>query len=154
MIHLKLLWHSWKSSLSLSLSLQVFLRRQNGKLEFYRNWKNYTAGFGNMNDEFWLGASACLLVLTTSLSVCLSVSHSASSKLTRITLLQVSPTSIKSLILALMSCEWIWGTRGSRPTPSTTSSQSQSQELVINSTLERIVEQQVGVLFQRISSTS
>ncbi|TKS84912.1 Tenascin [Collichthys lucidus] len=37
--------------------LQVFLRRQNGKLEFYRNWKNYTAGFGNMNDEFWLGLS-------------------------------------------------------------------------------------------------
>uniref|UniRef100_A0A1A8JWT4 Tenascin C n=1 Tax=Nothobranchius kuhntae TaxID=321403 RepID=A0A1A8JWT4_NOTKU len=35
----------------------VYLRRQNGKLEFYRNWKNYTAGFGNMNDEFWLGLS-------------------------------------------------------------------------------------------------
>ncbi|XP_075885601.1 tenascin-like isoform X5 [Nelusetta ayraudi] len=33
----------------------VFLRRQSGKLDFYRNWKNYTAGFGNMNDEFWLG---------------------------------------------------------------------------------------------------
>uniref|UniRef100_A0A3Q2C9U2 Tenascin C n=1 Tax=Cyprinodon variegatus TaxID=28743 RepID=A0A3Q2C9U2_CYPVA len=36
----------------------VFLRRQNGKLEFFRNWKNYTAGFGNMNDEFWLGLSS------------------------------------------------------------------------------------------------
>lgn len=35
----------------------VFLRRQNGKLEFFRNWKNYTAGFGNMNNEFWLGLS-------------------------------------------------------------------------------------------------
>ncbi|XP_031173493.1 tenascin isoform X5 [Sander lucioperca] len=35
----------------------VFLRRQNGKLEFFRNWKNYTAGFGNLNDEFWLGLS-------------------------------------------------------------------------------------------------
>ncbi|XP_053195922.1 tenascin isoform X2 [Scomber japonicus] len=35
----------------------VLLRRQNGKLDFYRNWKNYTAGFGNMNDEFWLGLS-------------------------------------------------------------------------------------------------
>uniref|UniRef100_A0A3Q2XT80 Tenascin C n=1 Tax=Hippocampus comes TaxID=109280 RepID=A0A3Q2XT80_HIPCM len=33
----------------------VFLRRQNGRLEFFRNWKNYTAGFGNINDEFWLG---------------------------------------------------------------------------------------------------
>ncbi|XP_067114079.1 tenascin isoform X4 [Osmerus mordax] len=33
----------------------VFVRRQNGKLEFFRNWKNYTLGFGDMNDEFWLG---------------------------------------------------------------------------------------------------
>ncbi|KAM8865304.1 tenascin isoform 1-T2 [Synchiropus picturatus] len=35
----------------------VFLRRQSGKVEFFRNWKNYTAGFGDMNDEFWLGLS-------------------------------------------------------------------------------------------------
>ncbi|XP_054613202.1 tenascin-like isoform X5 [Dunckerocampus dactyliophorus] len=35
----------------------VFLRRQNGRLDFFRNWKNYTAGFGNVNDEFWLGLS-------------------------------------------------------------------------------------------------
>nr|XP_020454845.1 tenascin-like isoform X2 [Monopterus albus] len=35
----------------------VFLRRQSGKLEFFRNWKNYTAGFGDLNDEFWLGLS-------------------------------------------------------------------------------------------------
>uniref|UniRef100_A0A669EPF5 Tenascin Cb n=1 Tax=Oreochromis niloticus TaxID=8128 RepID=A0A669EPF5_ORENI len=35
----------------------VFLRRQSGKLEFFRNWKNYTGGFGDMNDEFWLGNS-------------------------------------------------------------------------------------------------
>eukprot|EP00063_Salmo_salar_P018014 XP_013992849.1 PREDICTED: tenascin-like isoform X3 [Salmo salar] len=33
----------------------VFLRRQNGNLEFFRNWKNYTGGFGDMNDEFWFG---------------------------------------------------------------------------------------------------
>nr|XP_006005618.1 PREDICTED: tenascin isoform X3 [Latimeria chalumnae] len=33
----------------------VFLRRQNGNLQFYRNWKNYTLGFGNPIDEFWLG---------------------------------------------------------------------------------------------------
>lgn len=44
--------------LTLLLLLQVFLRRQNGKLEFFRNWKNYTAGFGNMNDEFWLGMAS------------------------------------------------------------------------------------------------
>ncbi|KAJ8005892.1 hypothetical protein DPEC_G00122620 [Dallia pectoralis] len=33
----------------------VFVRRQSGKLEFFRNWRNYTAGFGDMSDEFWLG---------------------------------------------------------------------------------------------------
>ncbi|XP_039630764.1 tenascin-like isoform X2 [Polypterus senegalus] len=33
----------------------LFLRRQSGKLDFYRNWKNYSLGFGDLNDEFWLG---------------------------------------------------------------------------------------------------
>ncbi|XP_010156626.1 PREDICTED: tenascin [Eurypyga helias] len=33
----------------------VFLRRQNGKEDFYKNWKTYMAGFGDPNDEFWLG---------------------------------------------------------------------------------------------------
>uniref|UniRef100_A0A6Q2Y665 Zmp:0000000846 n=1 Tax=Esox lucius TaxID=8010 RepID=A0A6Q2Y665_ESOLU len=33
----------------------VLLRRQNGNLEFFRNWKNYTIGFGDMDNEFWLG---------------------------------------------------------------------------------------------------
>uniref|UniRef100_A0A8C7LD49 Tenascin C n=1 Tax=Oncorhynchus kisutch TaxID=8019 RepID=A0A8C7LD49_ONCKI len=33
----------------------VFLRRQSGKLEFFRNWKNYTGGFGDINAEFWFG---------------------------------------------------------------------------------------------------
>ncbi|XP_051525385.1 tenascin [Myxocyprinus asiaticus] len=35
----------------------VFVRRQSGKVEFFRNWKNYTTGFGDLNDEFWLGLS-------------------------------------------------------------------------------------------------
>uniref|UniRef100_A0A8C1WCT1 Zmp:0000000846 n=1 Tax=Cyprinus carpio TaxID=7962 RepID=A0A8C1WCT1_CYPCA len=35
----------------------VFLRRQSGKLDFFRNWRNYSAGFGDTNDEFWLGLS-------------------------------------------------------------------------------------------------
>ncbi|NWV03090.1 TENR protein, partial [Ptilonorhynchus violaceus] len=33
----------------------VFLRRQNGKEDFYKNWKTYVAGFGDPNDEFWIG---------------------------------------------------------------------------------------------------
>ncbi|NXS99356.1 TENA protein, partial [Jacana jacana] len=33
----------------------VFLRRQNGKQDFYKNWKTYTTGFGDPTDEFWIG---------------------------------------------------------------------------------------------------
>ncbi|XP_029856230.1 tenascin isoform X1 [Aquila chrysaetos chrysaetos] len=33
----------------------VFLRRQNGKEDFYKNWKTYVAGFGDLKDEFWIG---------------------------------------------------------------------------------------------------
>ncbi|XP_010221740.1 PREDICTED: tenascin isoform X4 [Tinamus guttatus] len=33
----------------------VFLRRQNGKEDFYKNWRNYVAGFGDLKDEFWIG---------------------------------------------------------------------------------------------------
>ncbi|XP_069729099.1 tenascin isoform X4 [Phaenicophaeus curvirostris] len=33
----------------------VFLRRQNGKEDFYKHWKSYVAGFGDPQDEFWIG---------------------------------------------------------------------------------------------------
>uniref|UniRef100_A0A803W4E7 Tenascin C n=1 Tax=Ficedula albicollis TaxID=59894 RepID=A0A803W4E7_FICAL len=33
----------------------VFLRRQNGKQDFYKNWNTYVAGFGDPKDEFWIG---------------------------------------------------------------------------------------------------
>ncbi|XP_067327984.1 tenascin isoform X3 [Anolis sagrei] len=33
----------------------VFLRRQNGAEDFYRNWRTYEAGFGDPKGEFWLG---------------------------------------------------------------------------------------------------
>ncbi|XP_050763675.1 tenascin isoform X4 [Gymnogyps californianus] len=33
----------------------VFLRRQNGKEDFYKNWKTYVAGFGDPKAEFWIG---------------------------------------------------------------------------------------------------
>lgn len=36
-------------------SPQVFQRRQNGQTNFFRKWAEYRAGFGNLEDEFWLG---------------------------------------------------------------------------------------------------
>uniref|UniRef100_A0A8D0XE04 Tenascin n=1 Tax=Sus scrofa TaxID=9823 RepID=A0A8D0XE04_PIG len=36
----------------------VFLRRKNGREDFYRNWKAYAAGFGDLKEEFWLGLDA------------------------------------------------------------------------------------------------
>ncbi|XP_063442599.1 microfibril-associated glycoprotein 4-like [Mytilus trossulus] len=33
----------------------VFQRRYNGRVDFYRGWKDYKRGFGSLQTEFWLG---------------------------------------------------------------------------------------------------
>ncbi|XP_033111072.1 ficolin-2-like, partial [Anneissia japonica] len=39
----------------LFVTFQVFQKREDGTIDFYKNWSEYKLGFGNVNSEHWLG---------------------------------------------------------------------------------------------------
>ena len=42
-------------TISCFVIFQVFQRRQDGYVDFYRDWSNYRRGFGYVQFEHWLG---------------------------------------------------------------------------------------------------
>ena len=43
------------AEINLLTRVQVFQRRVDGTVDFFKTWEEYQEGFGNPANEFWLG---------------------------------------------------------------------------------------------------
>ena len=53
----------------------VFQRRQDGSVDFFRDWAEYKQGFGSLDGEFWLGNEKLYRLLSSSKQFELRVDH-------------------------------------------------------------------------------
>ena len=47
--------YKYSTAAMVYMCVQVFQRRMDGSVTFYRDWVSYVNGFNNVASEFWLG---------------------------------------------------------------------------------------------------
>ena len=50
--------------------MQVIQNRYNGSVDFDRDWKEYTYGFGSVDTEYWIGERELLVDYNSLLAAC------------------------------------------------------------------------------------
>lgn len=71
--------HHWLQRCCTSSALQVFQRREDGSVNFFRGWEAYREGFGKLTGEHWLGKLPALGSPHTLPGPCLSLTRFHSS---------------------------------------------------------------------------
>ncbi|GAA6232593.1 tenascin-X isoform X2 [Lates japonicus] len=74
----------------------VFQRRKDGSVDFFRGWKDYAKGFGDLNGEFWLGLDNLHnLTAMTRMSLRVDLRDGAESAYAKYTMFEVAKRNYK-----------------------------------------------------------